>query len=78
MAILMTVRPMPSKRFIVFAEALFANLAVANAPTRVKEIHVRSIHISVIPPPMTKWDTAPVRAVNDMMNTLVPTAVFSS
>ncbi len=25
-----------------------------------------------------KWDTAPVRAVKVMMNTLVPTAVFSS
>ena len=29
-------------------------------------------------PPMAKWDTAPVKAVNVMINTLVPTAVFSS
>ena len=29
-------------------------------------------------PPMAKWLTAPVRAVKVMMNTLVPTAVFSS
>ncbi len=29
-------------------------------------------------PPIIKWDTAPVRAVKVMMNTLVPTAVFSS
>ena len=27
---------------------------------------------------MAKWDTAPVSAVKVMMNTLVPTAVFSS
>lgn len=29
-------------------------------------------------PPMVKWEIAPVRAVKVMMNTLVPTAVFSS
>ena len=29
-------------------------------------------------PPMAKWDTAPVKAVNVMINILVPTAVFSS
>jgi len=29
-------------------------------------------------PPMTKWLAAPVSAVALMMNTLVPTAVFSS
>ena len=27
---------------------------------------------------MAKWDTAPVKAVNAIINTLVPTAVFSS
>ena len=29
-------------------------------------------------PPIMKWETAPVRAVKAIMNTLVPTAVFSS
>ena len=29
-------------------------------------------------PPMVKWETAPVRAVKVIMNTLVPTAVLSS
>ena len=29
-------------------------------------------------PPIMKWETAPVRAVKVMMNTLVPTAVLSS
>lgn len=29
-------------------------------------------------PPMAKWETAPVRAVKVIMNTLVPTAVLSS
>ena len=29
-------------------------------------------------PPIIKWDIAPVRAVKVMINTLVPTAVFSS
>ena len=29
-------------------------------------------------PPMAKWEREPVSAVNVMMNTLVPTAVFNS
>ena len=40
-------------------------------------MHSASVHPSGNPP-MVKWLTAPVSAVNAMMNTLVPTAVFSS
>ena len=40
-------------------------------------MHSAQVSTSGIPP-MAKWDTDPVRAVKAMMNTLVPTAVFSS
>ena len=48
----------------------------------IKHINVNTIHnihtvISGIPP-IAKCDTAPVNAVNAIINTLVPTAVLSS
>ena len=72
------VRPTPRALFIVFSDALFANLEVRRAAIKVKATQKIRIEISVIPPPIAKWETEPVRAVNVMMNTLVPTAVFNS
>ena len=68
---------MPVARFSVLAEALLANFAAIRAQSRVKTKHrTRTVRSGI--PPMAKWETAPVRAVKVMMNTLVPTAVFSS
>ena len=67
----------PVTRFNVSADALLANLAAILAQIRVKTTQSTSNRISGIPP-MAKCDTAPVNAVKAIMNTLVPTAVFSS
>ena len=67
----------PVARFRVFGCALFAKSAAILAHIRVKRMHNIQIVISGSPP-IIKWETAPVRAVKVMMNTLVPTAVFSS
>ena len=68
----------PVALFKVFAGALFANLAATLAPIRVNRIHRINAGISGRLPLIEKWDTAPVNAVKDMINTLVPTAVFNS
>ena len=68
---------MPVALFSVFGSALLANRAAILAQSNVKSIHNRRIVKSGIPP-MVKWEMAPVRAVNVIINTLVPTAVFRS
>ena len=70
-------RTIPVTRFRTFASALFANPADTCAPVNVAAIHRMSAGISGLPP-IAICDTAPVNAVNVMMKTLVPTAVFSS
>lgn len=70
-------RMTPVTRFNVFGVALFANTAAILAQSNVKitqRIHTVQSGI----PPIAKWDTAPVNAVNVIMKTLVPTAVFNS
>ena len=56
---------------------MLANTAAMRAHSRVNTTHKPHTSQSGVPP-IIKWDTAPVRAVKVMMNTLVPTAVFSS
>ena len=72
-----TTRITPVARFRVFGVALFASTAAVSAQIKVNITHKPHTSQSGVPP-ITKWDTAPVRAVKVMMNTLVPTAVFSS
>ena len=67
----------PVARFSVLGVALLAKTAAILAQSRVKTTH-RAKTVQSGAPPMVKWETAPVRAVKVMMNTLVPTAVFSS
>ena len=57
--------------------ALLAKRAAICAHKRVDRMQNTNAGISGAPP-MAKWDTAPVRAVKVIMNTLVPTAVFRS
>lgn len=67
----------PTTRLSVSGFDLFAIFAAICANSSVNAMHSASVHPSGNPP-MVKWLTAPVSAVNAMMNTLVPTAVFSS
>ena len=67
----------PVARLSVFGVALFANTAAILAHINVNTIHNIHTVISGIPP-IAKCDTAPVNAVNAIINTLVPTAVLSS
>ena len=67
----------PVARFRVLGAALLANTAAMRAHSRVNTTHSTQTPQSGAPPIM-KWETAPVRAVKVMMNTLVPTAVLSS
>ena len=72
-----TTRITPVTRFRVLGVALLANSAAIRAQIRVKMTHrIHTVQSGI--PPMAKWDAAPVNAVNAMMKTLVPTAVFSS
>ena len=65
------------KRFSVAGSALFANLAAMRAQSSVLSTQqIRQNRSGT--PPIAKWLTEPVKAVNAMMKTLVPTAVFSS
>ena len=72
------VRPIPRALFIVFSDALLANLEVRRAAIRVKVTQKNRIEISEMPPPIAKWETEPVSAVNVIIKTLVPTALFNS
>ena len=70
-------RMIPVALFNVSGVALLANLAAILAQIRVNTTHkINTIQSGA--PPIIKWDAAPVNAVNAMINTLVPTAVFSS
>ena len=70
-------RMIPVTLFNVSGVALLANLAAILAKIRVNTTHkINTVQSGT--PPIIKWDTAPVNAVNAMINTLVPTAVFSS
>ena len=68
----------PVTRLRVFAGALFANRAATLAPRKVNRMQKNSAPRSGIEPSMKKWEAAPVNAVKAIINTLVPTAVFSS
>ena len=67
----------PVARFRVLGSALLANTAAMRAHSRVNTTHSAQTN-QLGAPPIMKWETAPVRAVKVIMNTLVPTAVFSS
>ena len=70
-------RTAPVARLRVIALALFANLAAILAQSSVEITQKSNVNKSGAPP-ITKWLTEPVKAVNAMINTLVPTAVFNS
>lgn len=72
-----TTRMTPVARFNVFGVALLANTDAILAQRNVNTTHRRKI-VQSGAPPMAKCDTAQVRAVKVMINTLVPTAVFNS
>ena len=67
----------PVARFKVAGLALLAKRAAMRAHNSVDPTQNTRHHRFGIPP-MAKWLTAPVKAVKVIMNTLVPTAVFSS
>ena len=67
----------PVTRLRALAEARLAKTAAILAPRSVTTTHTVRANTSS-PPPMATWETAPVKAVKVMMNTLVPTAVLSS
>ena len=71
------VNTIPRALFKTFSDDLLANLADTCAPMKVKIIQSKSTLKSGIPP-IIKCDEAPVNAVNAIINTLVPTAVFNS
>ena len=67
----------PVALFNVSGVALFANLAAILAQIRVNATHqINTVQSGA--PPIIKWDAAPVNAVNAIIKTLVPTAVFNS
>ena len=72
-----TVSTTPVARFSTIGSALLANRAAICAHKKVLRTQNTRHRISGIPP-MAKWLTAPVKAVKAIINTLVPTAVFSS
>ena len=72
-----TTRTIPVARLRVFGCALLAKTAAILAHKNVNATHRHKIRISG-KPPIAKCEIAPVRAVNVIINTLVPTAVFSS
>ena len=67
----------PVARFRVSGFALFAKSAATRAKTRVNTTH-SAMTVKFGISPKEKWETAPVRAVNVIIKTLVPTAVLSS
>ena len=71
------VSTIPTARFNVFGSALFAKRAATLAQSRVLKIQKTNAAGSGVPP-IIKWLAAPVKAVNVIINTLVPTAVFNS
>ena len=72
-----TASTQPVTRLRVRGSARLAKTAETWAAARVTAAHTTRANRSM-PPPMATWDSAPVRAVKVMMNTLVPTAVLSS
>ena len=68
---------MPVARFRVLGLALFAKTAAILAHIRVNAMQRMNTNQSGVPP-IIKCEVAPVRAVNVIMNTLVPTAVYNS
>lgn len=67
----------PVARFNILGVVLLANTAAILAQMKVNNTH--KLHTSQSgAPPITKCETAPVNAVNVIINTLVPTAVFNS
>ena len=74
---LSSTRMTPVARLSALALARLAILAAMRAKRSVKTTQSRNGSQSGAPP-MAKCETEPVSAVKVMMNTLVPTAVFSS
>ena len=72
-----TVKIIPVTRLRVAGFALFASTAAILAHSKVETMQMIKHQRSGIPP-ITKWLIEPVNAVNVIINTLVPTAVFSS
>ena len=72
-----TARTTPVTRFKTIGEDLLANFAAIRAHNSVLKMQHTRQNISGMPP-MAKWLTEPVKAVNAIINTLVPTAVFNS
>ena len=71
------IRIMPVIMFKSFGSALFAKRAAILAQISVKTIQrIRIVQSGA--PSMIKWLTEPVSAVNVIIKTLVPTAVFNS
>ena len=62
---------------LVLGLALLAKTAAILAHIRVNAMQRMNTNQSGVPP-IIKCEAAPVRAVNVIMNTLVPTAVFNS
>ena len=72
-----TTRITPVTRFRVLGVALLANSAAIRAQIRVNTTHkINTIQSGC--PPMAKCETAPVNAVNAIINTLVPTATMGN
>ena len=70
-------RTTPVARFKVMALALLANFAAIRAHKSVKPMQrIKGSNWGI--PPIIKWLPAPVKAVNAIIKTLVPTAVFNS
>ena len=70
---LVTIITTPTTRFKVFALDLLAIFAAILAHSRVNATHSTRERTSGTPP-IIKWLMPPVRAVNAIMKTLVPTA----
>ena len=71
-----TAKTIPVTRLSFRADVLLANTAETLAPIRVNNTQQMRAVISGREP-MAKWETAPVRALKVIINTLVPTAVLS-
>ena len=70
---LVTIITIPTTRFKVFVLALLAIIAAILAQSKVNITHSTRQRMSGRPP-IKKWLIPPVRAVNAIINTLVPTA----
>ena len=73
-----TVKTAPVTRFSTVGEALFANFDAICAKIKVKSTQKKSTEKFTGISKSAKCEEAPTKAVNVMIKTLVPTAVFNS